>query len=314
MTSRVPLPARKRGRTVGLILGLLVLVAACGGAASGPDLSTVGSEDQQFGANPRTAPSDEQSTGGSAPGVRDDARIIRTGTMQLQVKDVEAALDRARDEVLALGGYISASRQTSVDDGIVAEITYRIPVDRWEDALAMLRGLALKVLGEETQAAEVTGQVRDLDARIRNLQASERALQGIATQATQIKDVLAVQAELSDVRGQIEQLTAEKGDLVDRADLATMSVTYGVEIVAVTAAAKGWNAGTEVDRAAASLVDLLQAVATAGIWFGIVWLPILIVLVVLVLVVRLVMRRTAVLDRVAAARAGTDMPADSPGG
>ena len=295
MSASVPFPGRKRGRATGLILGLIVLVAACGGAAQGPE--TVGQSVDS--GTPRAQPSTDPD-GGNAPRARDDARIIRTGTMQLQVKDVEAAVDRARDEVVALGGYISGSRQSTVDDGVVATITYRIPVDRWEDALAMLRGLSLKVLDEQTESVEVTGQVRDLDARIRNLQASERALQAIAAQATLIKDVLAVQAELSNVRGQIEQLTAEKGDLVDRADLATMSVTYGVEIVAVTAAAKGWNAGTEVDRAAANLVDVLQAVATAGIWFGIVWLPIVVVLLILAVVARVVLRRTGFIGRMPA--------------
>jgi len=296
MNTSVPFPGLSRGRMVGLILGLVVLVAACGGAAQGPE--TVGQSVDS--GTPAAGTTDEQSSGGNAPAGRDDARIIRTGTMQLQVKDVPKAIENARTAVIDLGGYISASRQATIDDGVVATISYRIPVDRWEEALAMLRSLAIKVLDEETQAAEVTGQVRDLDARIRNLQASERALQAIAAQATLIKDVLAVQAELSNVRGQIEQLTAEKGDLVDRADLATMSVTYGVEIVAVTAAAKGWSAGTEVDRAAANLVDVLQAVATAGIWFGIVWLPILVVLLILAVVVRVVLRRTGFIGRMPA--------------
>jgi len=299
MSASVPLPGRNRGRKAGLILGLIVLVAACGGgAAQAPpagDQSTVGkSVDEE---TPVAQPSADPD-GGNAPAGRDDARIIRTGTMQLQVKDVLKAIDTARTAVLDKGGYISASRQAAAEDGsIVAEITYRIPVDQWEQTLSALRGLALKVLDERTEAVEVTGQVVDLDARIRNLQASERALQAIAERATLIKDVLAVQQELTAVRGQIEQLTAQKSDLEDRAALATMAVTYGVEIVAVTEAAKGWDAAGEVDRAAASLVDVLQAVATAGIWFGIVWLPILVVLLVLALVVRVVLRRTGFIAR-----------------
>jgi len=299
MTASVPLPGAKRGRMAGLILGLIVLVAACGGSAQAPpagNLSTVGKSVDS--GTPIAQPSADPD-GGNAP-ARDDARIIRTGTMRLQVTDVVTAVDRARSQIVALSGYISASRQASVDDGIVAEITYRIPVDRWEDALAILRGLALKVLNEQTESVEVTGQVRDLDARIRNLQASERALQAIAEQAVAIKDVLAVQSELTTVRGQIEQLSAERGDLEDRAALSTMRVTYGVEVVAVTEAAKGWDVAAEVDRAAANLVDVLQAVATAGIWFGIVWLPILAVLLILAVVVRVVLRRTGFIGRMPA--------------
>jgi hypothetical protein len=39
------------------------------------------------------------------------------------------------------------------------------------------------------------------------------------------------------------------------------------------------------------MVDILQGLATAGIWFAIVWLPILVVLAVLALVVTFVVRR-----------------------
>ena len=297
------LPSLRRSRVRALIVALGLLAAACGGAAApGGALSPVGEttdEQSRFGQNPRTEPSvaPQPEAGNGAPAIRDDAKIVRTGTMQLQVKDVVAAVDAARAAVVEIGGYVSASRQASTEDGVVATVTYRIPVDRWEQTLAEFRNLSIKVLDEQTEAVEVTGQVIDLDARIRNLQASERAMQGIAEQATAIKDVLSVQSELTRLRGEIEQLTAQKNELTDRAALGTMAVTFGVEIVAVTEAAKGWDPATEVDQAAASLVNVLQAVATAGIWFGIVWLPILLFLTVLAFVGRFVLLRSGLIAR-----------------
>ena len=54
----------------------------------------------------------------------------------------------------------------------------------------------------------------------RNLRASEIALQGIAAKAIRISDVLEVQAQLTETRGQIETLTAQLKDLNDRAGYA----------------------------------------------------------------------------------------------
>jgi len=283
-----------------LIVALGLLAAACGGTAAGPGgagLAPVGEAGDDSGAAPPAEPSALPQGGSGAQAPRDDAKIVRTGTMQLQVKDVVKAVDAARTAVVDGGGYISASRQSSTEDGVVATVTYRIPVDRWEQTLNQLRGLSIKVLDEQTDAVEVTGQVVDLEARIRNLQSSEHAMQGIAEQATAIKDVLAVQAELTRLRGEIEQLQAQRNDLTDRAALGTMAVTFGVEVVAVTEAAKGWDPATEVDQAAASLVNVLQAVATAGIWFGIVWLPILLFLAVLAFVGRFVLLRSGLIAR-----------------
>jgi len=298
---------------IALIGSILIVLAACGSAGSAQILSTVGDsvggndsgQGAYNGEQPlpagqaaaSAAPAQPASGEGGGDGVGaliDDAKIIRTGTIDLEVTDVPTALMTARDGIRAMGGYVGASQTANVDDRPTASITYRIPAARWEDALDLLRrlnGLTSKVVTEQTQAVEVTGQVVDLQARIKNLRASEAALQQIATGTTKISDVLEVQQQLTNVRGQIEQLSAALADLQDRAGLATLTATFSVPIVAVDVATKGWEPSVVVDEATASLVNVLQALTTAGIWFAIVWLPILLVLGVIVALVIWVGRR-----------------------
>jgi hypothetical protein len=248
-------------------------------------------------AAPSGAPAapDDGSGGGDGVGAPvDDAKIIRTGTIDLEVADVAASLTAARDGIRALGGYIGASETASVDDTPLASVTYRIPVERWEEALDLLRGISgpgTKVVAERTQAVEVTGQIVDLEARIRNLRASESALQAIAAEATRVTDVLEVQAQLTQVRGEIEQLTAQLVALEDQTAYATLTASFRVPVVAVDVAQADWDPRAVVDEASASLIDVLQALTTAGIWFAIVWLPILLVVGAIVGLVAFVVRR-----------------------
>ena len=268
---------------------VLLAIALAGCAGSATTLSTVGGpvgdaveKTQGSGAGAGAARNAAPNAGAvDAVGARDDAKIIRTGTMDLEVRDVPSALRAARDAIVAVGGYVGASTTKNEGGQPTAEITYRIPADRWETALDTLRslnGLTTKVVAEHTEAVEVTGQVVDLEARVRNLRASEVALQGIAEKATKVTDVLEVQARLTEVRGQIEQLTAQLKDLNDRAGYATLAVRFNVPVVAVDAAARRWEPKAAVDEAAATMLAILQNIVTAGIWFAIVWLPILVVL------------------------------------
>ena len=284
-----------------LIVLALLVIAACGGAASqaapsaAPAAAGYGSGEEDQGQGIRAGASGAPTLPEDGVGaVIDDAKIIRTGTIDLQVTEVPGALATARDGIRAMGGYIGASQTSNDGDTPIARITYRIPAARWEDALALLRGLnglTSKVVSEQTDAVEVTGQVIDLEARIRNLRASETALQAIAAQTTRISDVLEVQAQLTNVRGQIEQLSAQLGDLEDRASFATLTASFSVPVIAVDVAARGWEPGVVVDEASASLVDILQALTTAGIWFAIVWLPLLLVLGVVIGVGMWIVRR-----------------------
>jgi len=282
-------------RTIRPLLPIVLLAIVLGGCSSSASLSTVGGpvgENTDSAAKPAPLAQDGAlepgapvpgtgATGGNAIGARDDAKIIRTGSMALEVRDVPTALRTARDAIVALGGYVGASTTKNEGDQPVAEITYRIPADRWEaalDALRSLNGQTTKVVAEHTEAAEVTAQVIDLEARIKNLRSSELALQAIAEKATKVSDVLEVEARLTETRGQIEQLTAQLKDLNDRADFATLAVSFNVPVVAVEVAARNWDPKTAVDEAAASMLAILQNLVTAGIWFAIVWLPILVVL------------------------------------
>jgi hypothetical protein len=298
-------------RTIRSFLALIpvvVVFAACSGSSAA--LSTVGA--------PVAAPAamgDSAGSGGGTPegqppanGVPqpvsgqgsgplaavDDAKIIRTGTMSLEVSDLNGALQAARDGIVGLGGYVGASTTSNDADQPSATITYRIPSSKWEQALDLLHGLGgltTKVVTEHTEAVEVTGQVVDLEANITNLKASETALQGIAEKAIKISDVLEVEAQLTSTRGQIQTLEAQLKDLNDRSSYAAMTVSYNVPIVAVQVASKGWDPAAVVDEAAATMVSFLQNIGTAGIWFLIVWLPILLVFGALTLAVIWIARR-----------------------
>ena len=282
-------PTIRRALVVFLTLVAAATVAACGGTAGSapgagtPQFNNGGGGGPAATMAPAPLPGSEEQPGGEDGGDGDprpapaNLLIIKTGTMTLQVAGVDAAITAATQQIDALGGYASASERSGDGDEAYASITFRIPARRWEEALAGLRGLAEKVLEERTGTQDVTDQVVDLGARIRNLQATEHALQAIMAQATEIKDVLAVQTELTEVRGEIERLTAEKGNLEAQAAFSTLTVAFSLKPNPILAETKGFDPGTEVDQASASLVGVLQGLATAGIWFTIVWVPILLV-------------------------------------
>jgi Domain of unknown function (DUF4349) len=282
-------------------IGLLLLVAAVavfGGGQTSTILSNVGAA---IPAEPQTGGQGDPAgsgTGGSGNGgvdgggqVTDAAArppellIIRTGQLEIVVADLHAAVAAADERVSAVGGYVGSSDETASGSESKASVVYRIPADRWDEALAAVRGLASQTFHAQVQTEAVTNQVVDLGARITNLRASEAALQAIMAKAVKISEVLDVQAKLTDVRGQIEQLVAEKQQLEQRAAFGTLTVVFSLPVTPKAEAVRlGWDPATDVDRATGALLGIGQAAATAGIWFGIVGLPLLVVLAILAVI------------------------------
>jgi len=291
-------------RLLGVLAILSLAVAACGGSAA--VLSPVGAPAEAPGvgseaggpipaATAAPAGASDTDQNGYRAGVDLTAKgplIVRTGQLNLEVKVLDDTLVAAEQAVTAAGGYVAASQRQGDDENAGAMVTYRIPVERWEAALAALRKLGVKVLSEQTGSEEVTSQVVDLGARLANLRATESALQAIMTKATKIPDILEVQSQLTGVRQEIEQLTAQKQSLEERAAMATLTVGYSLPpTVAVAQVQEGWDPANEVDRAAATLVGLGQGVANGAIWFVIVMLPLALILGILLGVAWLIARR-----------------------
>lgn len=278
---------------------IILALAACSSSAAAPDLAG-----QNFAAEATAGPAalpapaasaaaafDQATGGGSAAssGPTDvtasgaaDTFIVRTGSISIEVPKIEQALTDVRGAIAGLGGYVSDSDQSNQGDQVSASVTYRVPVARWQDALDAIQKIATKVDSAKSNAVDVTGQVLDLGARIDNLRTTELALQAIMARATKIADVLDVESKLSDVQGQIEQLSTEQTHLKGQASLATLTVVFSLPATqAIVQTSRGWDPGAQLDQASAALLGIGQAIASAGIWLVIVGLPVAIVFMIL---------------------------------
>jgi uncharacterized protein DUF4349 len=272
------------------LLLLVVIVAACGSQAglqaAVPGASAAAGRDRAgVGAGEEPAASDAATGGGPTSGegnaVPIEQRIIKTGEVSVEVADVPAAVGRVRAFALELGGYVGGSQAGSGAQG--ATLTLRVPAARFDEALERLRDLDGEVVAEATRESDVTRQVIDLGARIANLEASEASYRLLLERAVRIDDVLAVQSRLDAVRGEIEQLQAQLQEIEGDADLSTLTVSLIPAAEPVAEQAEAWNIGSEVQGALAALVGIGQGLLNVVIWFGIVWLPVLLVLTILAL-------------------------------
>jgi len=122
-----------------------------------------------------------------------------------------------------------------------ATVTIRVPADAYGIVMNRLRGLAKEVVSETSDAREVTEEYTDLQARLRNLQATEQRYLELLVKAQAIPDILTVQDRLNSVRAEIERAQGRINVLNDLTDLATITVHLKPPAL-VGEEAKGWAA------------------------------------------------------------------------
>ena len=154
--------------------------------------------------------------------------VIRTAQLTVEVQDMERALAQARQIASRGGGIVSASNthleKVNDQDRMVADLTLQVRSDAADSAMSDLRALG-KVTTEASGSQDVTEEYVDHGSNLRNLQASESAILKLMDKATQIQDVLQLQRELTNVRGQIERIQGRQTYLERRSDMATITLS-----------------------------------------------------------------------------------------
>jgi len=206
-----------------------------------------------------------------------DRKIVKNGYMTLEVNDITAALTGVAAIAKELNGYVVSSNKQGVQDATYGQISIRVPSDRFDEAFDRLRKLAVNVPSESTNSQDVTEQYTDLQAQLRNLEATEAQYLELLKKAEKVEDMLAVQRELSNVRGQIEQIKGRILYIERTSDMALIDVNLQkVKPIGGTA----WSALETLKSAARGLVSFGKVLASILIWvavFSPVWVIILLV-------------------------------------
>lgn len=280
-----------------LLIGLTILVliiAACQQAAFAPYKPgevPVGDTTGRDLVEPGAAAPDEAGgfTGEGADAGQADRSIIKTGEITVEVDSVAETTGAVRALALELDGYISSSFQGEFEES--ATLTMRIPADRFDEAIAAIHDLGGDVKSEATREEDVTAAVVDIEARLTNLRAAEVEYRELMDRAERIEDILAIQNQLFQVRGEIEAMQAQLEYYNDQADMATLTVS--IIPGAVEQATTDFDPGAIVQEAVAQLVGFGQWLVGAAIWFVIVGIPALIVLGIALFIGFRVVRRVA---------------------
>jgi hypothetical protein len=200
------------GRDLGLPTGEPFVV---GEMPPGVDVASEGSIEESF---------DETASGAVAQSSTLDRKIVQTASLELTVEEVGSSFEEVSRIAAAAGGFVASSTFSRADDEQVASVTIRVPATQYQDVLRQLRGLALEVENESSQANDVTEEYTDLSSRLRNLEATEAQYLLLLGQAKDIGEILQVQDRLNSTRSEIEQVKGRLNLLNNLTDLATVTV------------------------------------------------------------------------------------------
>jgi hypothetical protein len=211
--------------------------------------------------------------------------VIRTAQLSLITKE----FDKARANVEAIlkrhRGYVGEMKVGSAaGSGRTLTSSLRVPSDQLDATMAEMKALG-RVDSESQNGQDVTSQYVDLEARLANARNTSQRLTDLLRNRTgKLSDVLEVEQELDRVRGEIEQMEAERKTMGNQVTFATLNATITEEyqsqlqVVPPSTATRLGNAAIEgyrsmIEGVVGMAVFLLTSIPTLLIWGAVLFFP-----------------------------------------
>jgi hypothetical protein len=221
--------------------------------------------------------------------------IVRNASLDVVVSDTEAALEDINALVKELGGFIVTSNVYQYQEGLQASVTFRVPVDSLDVALARIRDLATEVRSETISGEDVTEEYVDLGSRLRHLEAIEDRLTDFLDEAEDTEAALAVFEQLREVQAEIEYVKGRRQYLEESAALSSVELRITPDELAQPIQVGGWRPGGTLKTSFQALIRVLQFLVDLLIRIVVLVIPVLIAIAipiaVVVWIVRALVRR-----------------------
>jgi hypothetical protein len=197
--------------------------------------------------------------------VSDGPMIIRTAQLSLITKEFDKARANLEGILKRHRGYVGELKAGgTTGSGRTLTATLRIPADQLDATLTEVKTLG-RVESESQSGQDVTSQYVDLQARLSNARNTEQRLTDLLRNRTgKLSDVLEVEQELDRVRGEIEQMEAERKNMSNQVSYATLNATIAedykaqLQVVPPSTSTRLSNAAVEGYR---SMVDGVVSLA-----------------------------------------------------
>jgi hypothetical protein len=184
----------------------------------------------------------QSGAGGTANVAQATPRRVRTAQVTVEVTNLETTATVVRQIAADLGGIVGsettgfgqAASQPNVPGQTApsyvqpsavageAVIVLRVPEPKLDEALLRVSRVG-KELTRTSSSDDVTARLADLGSRVSSQQKSLARVRALLDQATDLNQIVSIEAELARREADLESLQAQQRALSDQADLSTLT-------------------------------------------------------------------------------------------
>lgn len=216
----------KLRKLLAIVLSVLLLLSFAGCGASMDKAEDSGMVAPGAMGNNYMVNEESSADAESSSALPENRKLIQTVRMNVETEDLDAVMQQVDSRIAQLGGYVE---NADVQNGSAysgrryrsAYLTVRIPAKDLDSFVDKV-GEITNIVSSRKSIEDVTLSYVATESRMKALQAEETRLLELLTQAESMDDLLTIQARLTDIRTELEQVTSALRVFDNQVDYATI--------------------------------------------------------------------------------------------
>lgn len=219
--------------------------------------------------------------GGNVNAAQTQRLVIQNADLSIVVSDVEMRMNAISKMAVDMGGFVVSSNlyqgytsdYTPVPE---ASLTIRVPAEKLDEALELIKKDAVEVQNETRSGSDVTAEYVDLKSRLKTYEAAEKELTKLMENAQDTDEVVNIFNQLMYYREQIELVKGQIKYYEEAAALSAISIRLVAEEKIKPVTIGKWEPKGVALEAIQDLLDFWKGFVDFMIRFVVYTLPVLV--------------------------------------
>ncbi len=174
----------------------------------------------------RMAPKQVSVETADQPEVRSGQKIIKHGFISFETDDLEKTYRDIKEAVKKYKGYIASENVIKDPNRITYQLDIRVPAENFDNLVEDITKEATFLDVKNISMTDVTEEFTDINARLKAKKELEKRYLELLKQAQNVKEMLEIERQLAQLRGEIESIEGRLKYLQNHVRYASLSVSF----------------------------------------------------------------------------------------
>jgi hypothetical protein len=161
----------------------------------------------------------------SEPGEAIPRKLIKNGTLELEVKDLGAEKRKTDTLLKRLGGYYENEQLSKTSHRVTLQLKIRIPAERFEQFIMQIERGGNEITRKTIEAKDVTEEYIDLEIRLANKRIYLTRYQELLKGAASVQEILEIQERIRELEEELESTMGRLRYLSNQVTFSTINLT-----------------------------------------------------------------------------------------